>query len=91
MAAVSPPQVGVPVTRDSINAKLGAGASGLKKSTVQLADLKDWGDAYTAGDLETLYGFTAEEATLVKSALSEVPNVTAVVDALQFISKAWGA
>lgn len=91
MAAASPPQVGVPIDKNSINAKLGAGASGLKKSTVQLADLEDWGAAYTAADLETLYGFTAEEATLVKSALSEVPGIRAAVDALQFLSKCWGA
>lgn len=91
MAAASPPQVGVPIDKNSINAKLGAGASGLKKSTVQLADLNAWGAAYTAEQLSELYGFTPEEATLIKSALGEVPAVAAAVDALAFLSRCWGA
>ena len=91
MSSSAPPQVGVPIDKNSINAKLGAGASGLKKSTVQLADLEDWGAAYTAEQLSDLYGFTPEEAALIKSALSEVPSITAAVDALQFLSRCWGA
>jgi ketosteroid isomerase-like protein len=87
----APPQVGVIVDKPSLDAKLGANAQSLKKAAIGLADLNDWAAAYTAADLEGLYGFTAEEATLFKSAMSEVPQVTALVDGLQWISKTWGA
>jgi hypothetical protein len=91
MAASSPPQVGVPVDKASLNAKLGANAQSLKKSTIGLADIADWAAAYTAEQLTDLYGFTPEEAALFKSACGEVASVTAVVDGLAFLSKAWGA
>ena len=91
MAATTPPQVGVPVTKDSINAKLGSNAQALKKATIGLADLRDWGAAYTAEQLTDLFGFSPEEATLLKSALGEVDSVTTAVDALAFLSQTWGA
>jgi hypothetical protein len=91
MAASSPPQVGVPIDKASINAKLGSASSSLKKATVQLADLNDWAAAYTAEQLTDLYGFTPEEATLIKSALSEVPPLVDLVDNLAFLSRTWGA
>jgi hypothetical protein len=87
----APPQVGVPVTRESLNAKMGSNSQALKKASIGLADLNDWQAAYTAADLEGLYGFTAEEATLFKSACSEIPSVVALVDGLQWLSKTWGA
>jgi hypothetical protein len=91
MAASSPPQVGVPIDKASINAKLGAASSSLKKATVQLADLNDWAAAYTAEQLTDLYGFTPEEAALVKSALGEVPPLVDLVDAFAFLNRTWGA
>jgi hypothetical protein len=91
MAATAPPQVGVTVDKNSLNAKLGANAQSLKKATIGLADLNDWAAAYTAEQLVDAYGFTLEEANLFKSAMSEVPSVTAVVDGLQWLSKTWGA
>ena len=91
MAAASPPQVGVPVDKASLNAKLGSNSQALKKAAIGLADLSDWGAAYTDAQLVDLYGFTPEEALLFKSALGEVGAVTAVVDGLQWISKTWGA
>jgi hypothetical protein len=89
--ATSPPQVGVPVSKASLDAKLGGASSSLKKSTVQLADLYDWAAAYTAEDLVALYGYTLEEANLFKSAMGEVPPLRDMVDGLQWISKTWGA
>ncbi len=86
-----PPQVGVVVDKNSLNAKLGANAQSLKKATIGLADLNDWAAGYSAEDLQALYGFTAEEANLFKSAMTEVPQVTALVDGLQWLSKCWGA
>jgi hypothetical protein len=91
MAASSPPQVGVPVDKASLNAKLGGASSSLKKSTVMLADLNDWAAAYTAEQLTELYGFTPEEATLFKSAMSEVQGLVDVVDGFSFLSQTWGA
>lgn len=87
----APPQVGVTVDKAALNAKLGGASQSLKKSAIMLADLNDWAAAYTAEQLAEAYGFTLEEATLFKSAMSEVPQVTAVVDGLQWISKTWGA
>jgi hypothetical protein len=91
MAATAPPQVGVTVDKNALNAKLGANSQSLKKAAIGLADLNDWAAAYTAEQLTEAYGFTPEEATLFKSAMSEVPSVTAVVDGLQWLSKTWGA
>lgn len=91
MAATTPPQVGVTVDKNSLNAKLGANSQSLKKAAIGLADLNDWAAAYSAEQLADAYGFSIEEATLFKSAMAEVPNVTAVVDALQFLSQTWGA
>jgi len=83
--------IGVPVSKDSLNAKIGANAQSLKKASIGLADLKDFGDAYTAQALVDAFGFSLEEANLFKSALAEVPSVTTVVDGLSFLSQAWGA
>lgn len=92
MATVpAPPQVGVPTTKDSLNAKLGSSSQSLKKATLALADLNDWAAAYTAEQLAEAYGFTAEEATLFKSAMTEVPQIVTIVDNLQWLSKTWGA
>ena len=90
MAAAGPPQVGIPVTKAALDAKIGSSAQTLKKSTVALADLADWGAAYSAEQLVDAYGFTLEEANLFKSALGEVASVASVVDGLQWLSKTWG-
>jgi hypothetical protein len=87
----TPPQVGVPVTRDSLNAKLGANSQALKKAAIGLADLNEWAAAYTAQQLSNQFGFTPEEAALFKSALGEVPTLTAVVQGFQFLDRTWGA
>jgi hypothetical protein len=91
MAVSAPPQVGVPVDKASLDAKIGSNAQSLKKSRVGLADLADWAAGYTAQDLVDAYGFTLEEANLFKSALGEVPQIVTVVDGLQFLDKCWGA
>lgn len=91
MAAASPPQVGVPVTQASLNAQLGAASQALRKSTVSLQSLNEWGAAYTAEQLSDLYGFTPEEATLLKSALGEVPALVTLVEGFQFLDKTWGS
>jgi hypothetical protein len=91
MAATAPPQVGIPVDKASLDAKIGSNAQALKKATLGLADLNEWAAAYTAEQLVDAYGFTLEEANLFKSACGEVPSVTAVVDGLAFLSRCWGA
>lgn len=87
----APPQVGVPISKESINAKLGGASQSLKKSTIQLDDLEQWAAAYTAQQLVDLYGFTLEEANLFKSAMTEVPQIVTMVDGLDWLSKTWGA
>lgn len=91
MAAAGPPQVGVVVDKNSLNAKLGANSQSLKKATVGLADLNDWAAAYTAEQLVDAYGFTLEEANLFKSAMGEVQPLVDMVDNLVWLSKTWGA
>lgn len=91
MAATAPPQVGVPVTKESLNSKLGANSQALKKASIGLADIADWASAYTAEQLVEGYGFTQEEANLFKSACGEVASITAAVEALQFLNQTWGA
>jgi len=87
----APAQVGVPISKDSLDAKIGSNAQALKKARIGLADLSDWAAAYTGQQLVDLYGFTAEEATLFKSAMTEVPSIVTLVDGLQWLSKCWGA
>jgi hypothetical protein len=91
MAAAGPPQVGVPVNKAALDAKIGSNAQALKKAAIGLADLNEWAAAYSAEQLVDAYGFTLEEANLFKSACGEVPSITGPVDALQFLSKCWGA
>ena len=74
----------IPVDKALLDAKIGANAQTLKKSTVALADLFDWPAAYTAEQLVELYGYTLEEANLFKSAWA-IPTVTAAVDGLQMV------
>jgi hypothetical protein len=90
MAAINPPQVGIPVNKAALDSKIGANSQALKKATVALADLNDWAAAYTAEDLTELYGFSPEEANLFKSSLAEVPPLVTLVDNLAFLSKTWG-
>lgn len=87
----APPQIGVPISKPSIDAKLGGASQALKKATIQLDDLEQWAAAYTAEQLVDLYGFTLEEANLFKSAMTEVPQIVALVDGLQWLSRTWGA
>lgn len=90
MAQTGPPQIGVPVDWTSLQAKLGAGATGLKKADAMLADTADFAAAYSAEQLVEAFGCTIEEANLFKSACGEVASVTTAVEALQFLSRAWG-
>jgi hypothetical protein len=93
MAASSPPQVGVPVDKASLNAKLGGATSSLRKANTALVELTEWAAPYTAQQLVDLYGFTVEEADLFLSALrgpTEAPALAATVDAFQFITRTWG-
>lgn len=93
MAQTGPAQVGVPVTKDSLNAKLGSATSALRKANTALLELTDWAAPYSAEDLVGLYGFTDQEAQLFISALrgaTEAPAVATVVEGFQFINRTWG-
>jgi hypothetical protein len=94
MVATSPPQVGVPVSKDVLNAKLGGATQSLRKSYVALRELVDWAAPYDAAALEDAYGFTPEEANLFLSALrgpTETPALITTVEGFQFVDKCWGA
>lgn len=93
MAQTGPAQVGLPVTRESLNAKLGNATSNLRKANTALIELTDWAAPYAAADLVSLYGFSDAEANLFLSALrgaTEAPALATVVDGFQFISRTWG-
>ena len=89
-------QVGVPIDLPSLNAKYGAGAKGIRDSYVKLSELADWSAAYTDADLsapvaEGGLGMDPAAALSFKSAMnSEVPQLKALIDALQFLPQGWG-
>ena len=91
MASPEVPQVGISVTKDSINNKLGANSNALKKSIFGLQDLNLWAAGYNADQLSAAYGFTIDEANLIKSALAEVDQFVTALEGLQFLDKTWGA
>lgn len=88
----APPQVGVPVTKESLNAKLGAATSSVRKAAVALQELQEWAAPYTAEQL-LAFGFTQAEADLFLSSLrgaTETPALLTTVDGFQFINRTWG-
>jgi hypothetical protein len=92
MAQTGPPQVGVPLTKDSLNAKLGALANNERKVKTGYEELIDILAPYTAADLLTL-GFTQEEADLYLSCLrgaTEAPATIAAYDGHQFLNRVGG-
>ncbi len=90
-------QAGVPITNESVQAKLGAGATGLYQGYFKLADLADWSAAYTAEDLAAPteqggLGMPLDVANVLKSAMvSEVPQLKTLIDGLQWLSQCRGA
>ena len=93
MAPTSPPQVGVPLTKDSLNAKLGALANNERKVKTGYEELIDLLAPYTAADMESL-GFTPEEANLYLSCLrgpTEAPASVAAYDGHEFLNRVGGA
>ena len=94
MAQTGPAQVGVPVTKASLNAKYGGAMDGIRKGDRALQELTDWAAPYGTADLVALYGFTDEEADLFLSGLrgaTEAPALHATVEGFQFANRGWGA
>jgi hypothetical protein len=73
--------VGLPVTKESIDANAGNVAYQLDKVFRQAAELKAYLDHYTAADLATLFGYSESEAAILKSAFGEAAIVQASYDA----------
>lgn len=89
----SPPQVGVPVTKASLDAKLGALASNSRKGATGYQELIDFMAPYTAADLVAQFGYTEEEATLFLSCLrdpNEAPAQVAAYENSQFLPRVGG-
>src|SRR5262245_42129883 len=92
MAAANPPQVGNPITKDSLNAKLGALANNERKVKTGYEELIDILAPYSAADLLSL-GFTQEEADLYLSCVrgpTEAPAVVTTYDGHQFLNRVGG-
>jgi hypothetical protein len=93
MAAAGPPQVGVPITKDSLNAKLGSLANNERKVKTGYEELIDLLAPYAADDLLAL-GFTQQEADLYLSCVrgaTEAPAMVATYEAHQFLNRVGGA
>ena len=59
---------GIVVTASNIHLQAGTIARNLDAAHDDLAEMKDFLDQHTAGDLETKFGLSAADATLIKSA-----------------------
>ena len=91
--ATAPPQVGVPITKASLDAKIGALASNSRKGATGYQELIDLMAPYTAADLVALWGYTDEEANLFLSMLrdpAEAPAQVAAYENAQFLPRAAG-
>ena len=82
-------EVGAPLSKQTVNAQVGAAAQSFKRGLDELVTAFEWSEAYTAAQLEAI-GFTTDEANLLKSALGEVPGIDDAVDATSFLKRLWG-
>jgi len=83
--------VGLPITKESLDANAGQIAYSLEKVFRQAAELKAYTDRYTSADLATLYGYSEQEATVLKSALGEAAAVQVTYEAnKQFLTQLSG-
>ncbi|TKG58883.1 hypothetical protein [Prauserella endophytica] len=71
---------GIEVSRETINRRVGSVAAQLFSSFAEVKKIKSWLDGVTAGDLETVHGFTAEDAAAIKSAYADLAELAAVWD-----------
>ncbi len=93
MAQSGPAQVGVPVDKNALNAKIGAASQSLRRANVALQELTEWAAPYQAADLVAHFGFTDEEANLFLSSLrgaTEAPALATTVDGFTFLNRTWG-
>lgn len=67
--------VGLPVTKESIDANAGNVAYTLEKVFRQAAELKAYLDHYTAADLAAMFSYSETEANILKSAMGEAAAV----------------
>lgn len=67
--------IGIPVDKSTIDISAGNMALTLERSLNDAAELKLYFDRYSAGDIATMFGYTEQEANVLKSALGEADVV----------------
>lgn len=69
--------IGIPITKTSIDVAAGNMALNLERALNDAAELKLYFDRYSAPDIATMFGYTEQEANVLKSALGEADAVRA--------------
>lgn len=69
---------GIPITKDRINTQAGAIAAAVFTALQNVSEFKAWLDSVSVNDLESVYGFTADDAAVLKSAYADLADLAAV-------------
>lgn len=87
--ATPPAQIGIQVTGADANSQAGSNARALRQAVENLDSIRLWSEAYSALELEAL-GLPEGTGDEFKSAMGEVPGITAALAATQFLKRLWG-
>lgn len=63
--------IGIPVDKTAIDVAAGNMALNLERALNDAAELKLYFDRYSAAEIGTMFGYTEQEASVLKSALGE--------------------
>lgn len=69
---------GIQITQDRINTQAGAIATAVFSAMQNVTEFKEWLDTVSVQDLETVHGFTADDAAVLKSAFADLADLAAV-------------
>jgi hypothetical protein len=63
--------IGIPVSKESVDVSAGNMALNLERALNDAVELKLYFDRFTAAEISTMFGYTEQEANVLKSALGE--------------------
>ncbi|MEV4173985.1 hypothetical protein [Nonomuraea sp. NPDC049709] len=69
---------GIPINQDRINTQAGAIAASVFSALQNVEEFKAWLDTISVNDLETVYGFSADDANVLKSAYADLADLVAI-------------
>jgi uncharacterized protein len=82
---------GVPLTKDDVNRTVGTYLQALDRLMDDLAAVKGTLDTMSAAEMVTRFGFELDDATVIKSALTDFDAVRAVYETkTTFMQRLWG-